>query len=45
MQLDNLARVTGTPVAELMELLLALELKGVVREVAGKRFALADNLP
>ena len=43
MQLDQLSRATSLPVTELMGLLLALELKGVVRELSGKRFALSDD--
>jgi DNA processing protein len=42
MQLDQLSRKTGLKVAELMEVLLALELKGVVQELSGKRFVLSD---
>ncbi|MFH1687490.1 MAG: DNA-processing protein DprA [bacterium] len=40
---DNLVRDIGLPAPGLMELLLALELKGVVRELAGKRFVLVDE--
>jgi DNA processing protein len=43
MQIDHIARSVDLPVGELMELLLALELKGVVREVSGKRFVLAGQ--
>ena len=43
MQIDQLSRATTLPVTELMELLLALELKGIVRELSGKRFALSDD--
>jgi DNA processing protein len=43
-QIDHLSRVTETPVSDLMGFLLALELKGVVQEVSGKRFCLSDNL-
>ncbi|MDH3890341.1 MAG: DNA-processing protein DprA [candidate division Zixibacteria bacterium] len=43
MQVDQLSRVAELPVAKLMELLLALELKGVVRELSGKRFVLAEE--
>ncbi len=42
-QLDNISRATEIPVADLSQFLLALELKGVVRELAGKRFVLADE--
>lgn len=40
MQLDHLSRLTERPVADLMSYLLALELKGIVQELSGKRFAL-----
>jgi predicted Rossmann fold nucleotide-binding protein DprA/Smf involved in DNA uptake len=40
MQLDHLSRLTERPVADLMSFLLALELKGIVQELSGKRFAL-----
>ena len=43
MQVDQLSRAAELPVAQLMELLLALELKGVVRELSGKRFVLAEE--
>lgn len=43
MQIDQIARVLELPVAELMEFLVALELKGVLREVAGKRFILSEE--
>jgi DNA processing protein len=39
-QLDHLSRLTERPVSDLMSFLLALELKGVVQELSGKRFAL-----
>lgn len=42
LQLDNLCVSLGLPVTELMPTLLALELKGVVRELAGKRFTLSE---
>lgn len=42
-QLDQLCRLAGLPVSELMEYLLALELKGVVQELPGKRFILTDQ--
>jgi DNA processing protein len=42
-QIDQLSRGLSLPVSELMEYLLALELKGVVVELPGKRFALADQ--
>ncbi len=40
-QLDQLARSADVPVHEALQYLLALELRGVVREVAGKRFVRA----
>jgi len=43
MQVDQLSRAAELPVEQLMELLLALELKGVVRELSGKRFMLAEE--
>lgn len=43
LQIDNLSRKAELPVSEAMEFLLALELKGVVQELAGKRFVLADQ--
>lgn len=43
MQIDQLSRVTQITVSELMEYLLALELKGVVQELSGKRFVLTDR--
>ncbi len=42
-QLDQLARRADLPVQELMEFILALELKGIVREVSGKRFVLNEE--
>ena len=42
MQIDQLARTAVLDIAAAMELLLALELKGVVREIAGKRYALCE---
>lgn len=41
-QLDQLARACKLPVSELMEYLLALELKGIIQELAGKRYALVE---
>ncbi len=38
--IDTLSRQAATPVTELMPLLLALELKGVIKEISGKRFIL-----
>jgi DNA processing protein len=43
LQLDQFCRQAGLSVAESLEYLLALELKGVVEELPGKRFALADR--
>jgi len=42
-QIDELARGAGLSVSEIMEYLLALELKGVVRELSGKRFVLSEE--
>jgi len=42
LQIDQLSRMAELPVSDLMGFLLALELKGVVRELSGKRFVLAD---
>jgi len=41
-QIDTLARDMETGVTELLPTLLALELKGIVREMSGKRFALSE---
>lgn len=41
-QLDRLSAQVGLPVTDVMPTLLALELKGVVRELSGKRFSLAE---
>ncbi len=41
-QIDQLCRKVSLPVSEAMEYLLALELKGVVRELTGKRYVLDD---
>ncbi|MFQ5606968.1 MAG: hypothetical protein ACE5GA_03400, partial [Candidatus Zixiibacteriota bacterium] len=41
-QIDNLSDSLGLPVTELMPTLLALELKGLVRELSGKRFTLSE---
>lgn len=43
MQLDQISRSTELPVDELMEIMLALELKGIIRELSGKRFVLAEE--
>lgn len=42
-QIDQLSRTTNTSVPELLEYLLALELKGVVQELSGKRFILSEQ--
>ncbi|HWR83946.1 MAG TPA: DNA-processing protein DprA [Candidatus Deferrimicrobium sp.] len=42
-QIDQIARALNLPVTELMEFLLALELKGVLQEVSGKRFVLSEE--
>ncbi len=42
-QIDQLGRTLELPVSELMEVLLALELKGLIRELAGKRFILSEE--
>ncbi|MEW6412068.1 MAG: DNA-processing protein DprA [Candidatus Zixiibacteriota bacterium] len=42
-QIDQLGRILRLPVTDLMEVLLALELKGVVRELSGKRFILSEE--
>ncbi len=41
--IDQLSRTLELSMAELTEYLLALELKGVVQEISGKRFVLADS--
>ena len=43
LQLDVLARAAGLSVSQLMEVLLALEVKGIVQELSGKRFVLAEG--
>lgn len=42
-QIDQLSRSLQLPIADLMEFLLALELKGVVRELSGKRFTISED--
>jgi DNA processing protein len=42
LQIDQLCRDVSLPVAETLEFLLALELKGIVRELSGKRFVLTE---
>ncbi|MCX6827141.1 MAG: DNA-processing protein DprA [candidate division Zixibacteria bacterium] len=41
MQIDGLSRCLKTPVTDLMQILLALELKGMIKELAGKRYMLS----
>ncbi|RKX25675.1 MAG: DNA-protecting protein DprA, partial [Candidatus Zixiibacteriota bacterium] len=43
LQIDQLCRETELPVSELLEYLLALELKGIIQELSGKRFILAQQ--
>lgn len=43
LQLDQISRSTELPVDALMEIMLALELKGIIKELSGKRFALAEE--
>jgi len=43
LQVDNISRELNLSVPETMELLLALELKGIVREISGKRFMLTED--
>jgi DNA processing protein len=40
LNIDQLSRKSGVPVSDLLEYLLAMELKGVVQELSGKRFIL-----
>ncbi len=42
-QVDNISREVRLSVPELMEFLLALELKGIVKELSGKRFTLSEE--
>ena len=42
-QVDKISREINLPVPELMEFLLALELKGIVKEISGKRFILSED--
>lgn len=42
MQIDQLTRASGMQASALMEFLLALELKGMVQEISGKRFILSE---
>ncbi len=41
-QIDHLSRVSSLAMPELLEYLLALEMKGMVQELSGKRFVLAE---
>ena len=41
-QIDQIAREVSLPVSDLLEYMLALEMKGMVQELAGKRFVLAE---
>jgi DNA processing protein len=43
LQIDQLSRNSGLTVAEIMEFLFAMELKGVLRELPGKRFVLSED--
>ncbi len=43
MQIDELSRTLKLTIPELSQFLLALELKGVVQELSGKRFMLSDE--
>jgi DNA processing protein len=43
LQIDQISRAANMSVAEVMEFLLALELKGIVQELSGKRFTLAEQ--
>lgn len=43
LQVDQISRAANLPVPAVMEFLLALELKGVVQELSGKRFTLAEH--
>lgn len=42
-QIDYISRTVNLPISELMEFMLALELKGVVKEISGKRFVLTEQ--
>ncbi len=41
-QIDQLSRISDIPISDTMELLFALEIKGVVKEISGKRYILAE---
>ncbi|MBU8932462.1 MAG: DNA-processing protein DprA [candidate division Zixibacteria bacterium] len=42
-QIDQISRTAQIPIEEITQYLLALELKGVIRELSGKRFVLAEE--
>ena len=42
MQIDQLARQSSRKASEIMELVLAMELKGVIQEISGKRFIISE---
>ena len=42
LQIDQLSRNADIPISDAMQLLLALELKGVVKEISGKRYILSE---
>jgi DNA processing protein len=39
--IDNLSRLMKTPITDLMPILLALELKGIIKELSGKRYIIS----
>ncbi|MBK7142772.1 MAG: hypothetical protein IPH75_11910 [bacterium] len=41
-QIDILSRTANLTISEVLEYMLALELKGVVQELSGKRFMLSE---
>jgi len=43
LQIDQIARTAEMPVKDIMSFLLALEMKGVIRELSGKRFILSED--
>ena len=42
-QLDQISREAELPVRELTEFMLAMELRGIIRELPGKRFVLSED--
>jgi len=42
-QLDQISREVKLPVGELTEFMLAMELRGIIRELPGKRFVLSED--